>query len=67
MIRAKAIKGAGIRLRVIGSGIVVVTSVFDLTVGVIVTGLSENAQLWYAEHRVPAHVITHGAAPLKSF
>lgn len=64
MIRAEAVKGAGIRFRVIGPRI---PRWLHLAVRVIVARLPENAQLWNAEHRVPAHVITHRGAPLKSF
>lgn len=67
MIRTETIKGTGIRQRVIGSRITVSAFVFHLTVGIVVAGFAEDAQLWNAEHRVPAHVETHRATPLKSF
>lgn len=67
MIRAETIKGAGIRFRVIGSRIPVPGPRLHLTVRVVIAGLPENAQFWNAEHRVPAHVVTHGSAPLEPF
>lgn len=67
MIRTETIKGAGIWYRVIGSRVFVPGIGFDPTVGVVIARLSENAQFWNAEHRVPAHVVTDRGAPLKPF
>lgn len=67
MVRAETVQSAGVRFRVVRSRILVMNAVFIKAVGVIVTGLAEGSQVRDAQHRVPAHIIADGGAPLETF